>query len=130
MKDFLSQNTAEDIGYNKTSSALDMQRLNGFSASEGVVDGPCTVIRDPKDLHNLKNGAIVVCEVATPDLITYMPFIKGLVTEKGGSMTSAAWHARRNGIPAVAGIVGIMDSIKDGDILCIYGTKGVVEIIR
>ncbi|HOV90883.1 MAG TPA: PEP-utilizing enzyme [Syntrophorhabdaceae bacterium] len=130
MTNFTTQNTAEDIRYDETSSELDIKRLNGFSASEGIANGHCIVVKDYKALHNLKEGAIIVCESATPDFIPYMPFIKGLATEKGGTMTTAAWHARRNGIPTVTGVAGIMDSVKDGDIICIYGSKGVVEIIK
>ncbi len=130
MTNFSTQNTAEDMRYDEASSGLDMQRLNGFSASEGVANGPCVVVKDYKALLNIKEGAIIVCEAATPEFIPYMPYIKGLVTEKGGSMTTAAWHARRNGIPTVTGVAGIMDSVKDGDIICIYGTQGVVEIVR
>lgn len=125
-----TQNTALDKGYNEESLQIDMERLSGFSASEGVADGPCTVIKEHKDLYNLKEGAIVVCEAATPELISFMPFIKGLVTEKGGALTVATWHARRYGIPTVTGVAGIMDSVNDGDIICIYGSKGIVEIVR
>ncbi|MCX8110289.1 MAG: PEP-utilizing enzyme [Syntrophorhabdaceae bacterium] len=127
MKD---ENTALDTRYDEGALQMDIERLSGFAASEGVVDGPCTVIKNHSDLHNLKEGAIVVCEAATPELITFMPFIKGLVTEKGGAFTTAIWHARRYGIPTVTGVAGIMETIKDGDIICIYGSKGVVEIVR
>ena len=106
-----------------------MEELKGTAASTGVVEGPCTVIRNLEDLHTLKNGAILVCEAASPKLAPFMPFLKGLVTEQGGLSAIASGYAREYGIPAVVCIKGLMDTIHNGDVIRVDGSTGTVDII-
>jgi pyruvate,water dikinase len=37
--------------------------------------------------------------------------------------------AREYGIPCVSGLIGIMDMVKDGDLLEVDGTNGLVKIM-
>lgn len=104
-------------------------RLRGLAASSGIVEGPCTVIRTPEDMHKVQDGAILVCEVPSPALAPHMRFIRGLVAGRGGAGCIASGYAREQKIPAVVGINGIMDALHDGDVVRIDGSKGTVEII-
>ncbi len=38
--------------------------------------------------------------------------------------------AREYGIPCVSGIIGITELIKDGDLIEVYGTNGVIRILE
>jgi pyruvate, water dikinase len=104
-------------------------KLTGFAASRGMVEGPCTIIRNPQDPSMLKDGAIIVCEVPSPALAPYMPFLKGLIAEQGGPLCIAAGYAREYEITAVVGVRGVMDAVHDGDVIRIDGSRGTVEII-
>jgi len=104
-------------------------KLNGLGASPGIVEGRCAVIRKLEDLHTLHEGAILVCEVPSPVLAPYMQFLRGLVAGRGGSNCIASGYAREHEIPAVVGVGGAMDTIHDGDVIRIDGSRGTVEII-
>lgn len=105
-------------------------RLRGLAASSGIVEGPCTVIRDVNDLHTVKDGAILVCDAASPKLGPFMPLLKGLVAGRGGPLSIASCYAREYGVPAVVGVKGITDTLHTGDFVRVDGSKGVVEVIR
>ena len=103
--------------------------LKGFAASSGIVEGPCTIIRKLQDLHTLQQGVIIVCDAALPEVAPFMPFIKGLITEQGGSLSIASGYAREYGIPAVVGVRGLMGSILNGDVIRLDGSRGTIEKI-
>jgi phosphohistidine swiveling domain-containing protein len=106
-----------------------LSKLTGFAASRGMVEGPCTIIRNPQDLRMLQDGAIIVCEVPSPALAPYMSFLKGLIAERGGPLCIAAGYARESEVTAVVGVKGVMDAVRDGDVIRIDGSRGTVEII-
>ena len=56
--------------------------------------------------------------------------IRGVVTDTGGMLTHAAIAAREYGIPAVVGTWNATNSIRNGDIIRIDGSAGVVEILQ
>lgn len=104
-------------------------KLRGFAASPGIVEGPCTIIRNLEELHTLRNDAILVCEVPSPSLAPYMQFLNGLVAGRGGPNCIAAGYARERDIPAVVGVGDVVNAIDDGDVIRIDGSRGTVEII-
>ncbi len=104
--------------------------LSGFAASSGIVEGPCTIIRKLQDLHKLHYGTILVCEVALPEVTPFMPFLKGLIAERGGSLSIASGCAREYGIPTVVGVNGLMGTIHNGDVIRVDGSRGTVDIMR
>jgi pyruvate,water dikinase len=56
-------------------------------------------------------------------------YVKGLVTEVGGSMTHGAVVAREYGLPAVVGVEGATRLIRDGRPIRVNGTEGYVELL-
>lgn len=104
------------------------RKLSGFGASPGVVEGPCTVIRDPEALSALHDGAILVCERQSPNLMQYMGHLRGWVAGQGGSLSIPSAYARELEIPAVVCVGGSIGAIHTGDILRIDGSMGIVEI--
>jgi phosphoenolpyruvate synthase/pyruvate phosphate dikinase len=112
-----------------TNRHLVLRKLKGITASSGVVEGPCTVIRNLEDLHPLPHGTILVCEVPSPKLAPFMPFLSGLVTERGGLSAIASGYAREYGIPAVVGIKGLMATIHNGDVIRVDGERGTADLI-
>jgi phosphoenolpyruvate synthase/pyruvate phosphate dikinase len=66
---------------------------------------------------------------ASPALTTVFPNTRGIVSDHGGMLASAAIVAREYGIPAVVGTSTTTASICDGDIVRVDGTQGRVEVI-
>jgi phosphoenolpyruvate-protein phosphotransferase (PTS system enzyme I) len=52
--------------------------------------------------------------------------IAGIVTEQGSSTSHVAILARSSGIPAVAGVEGIMSDVQNGDLMIVDGRDGMV----
>ncbi len=105
------------------------RRLTGYAASSGIVAGPCTIASSVEELAGLADGAILICESASPRLIPVIGKLRALVTEKGGSLATASGYARECGIPAVVGVTGLMKSIRDGAIVRVDGSEGIVDVI-
>ncbi|MBP1741561.1 MAG: PEP-utilizing protein mobile region [Deltaproteobacteria bacterium] len=104
-------------------------KRKGFAASPGIVEGPCTIVRNPEDLHSLHDGAILVCDAPSPVLAPYMRFLRGLVAGLGGPHCIAAGYAREQEVPAVVGVGNLMEAIHAGDVIRIDGSSGTVEIV-
>ena len=105
-------------------------KMKGFGASPGIVEGPCTIIRDQRELSKVPSGAIIVCEAAFHALMTFLPFLGGLATERGGILSISSAYARKYEVPAVVGVNGLTGFLHNGDVIRIDGSRGRVDIIR
>ena len=103
--------------------------MRGRAASPGVATGRAAIMREKKDLSRVGEGAVIISERASPDLAVVMSKACAMVTEYGGATAIASGYAREYGIPAVVGIAGLTRVIKEGDLLRVDGTRGIVEII-
>jgi rifampicin phosphotransferase len=102
--------------------------LVGLPVSAGTVEGRARVIGDISDA-DLETGDILVTTSTDPSWTPLFLAIKGLVTEVGGLMTHGAVIAREYGLPAVVGVEGATDLIRDGQRIRVDGTEGYVEIL-
>ncbi|KMQ52372.1 Phosphoenolpyruvate-protein phosphotransferase of PTS system [Chitinispirillum alkaliphilum] len=71
---------------------------------------------------------VIIAEELTPEMVVKMDLdnVLGIVTEKGGMTSHAAIIARSIGIPAVSGVIDILDNAKCGDSILIDGDNGLV----
>lgn len=84
----------------------------------------------PKNTSIFEEAVIIVGREITPSMIAGADtaHVKGLISEMGGMTSHTAILARSMDIPAVFGIKGIVDSIQEGQLLAIDGSKGTVQI--
>ncbi|MFN4201355.1 phosphotransferase system, enzyme I, PtsI [Fervidobacterium changbaicum] len=82
------------------------------------------------DLKNIPEGSVIIAEDLTPSETAQMDKTKvvGFVTQQGGKTSHAAIIARTYEIPAVAGVKGVLEYVKDGDIVIVDGYQGIVLI--
>lgn len=92
----------------------------------GILSGQSSEI----DFKNLADGSIVVADDLTPSETAQMDKTKvaGFVTQQGGKTSHTAIIAQTYEIPAVAGVKGVFEKIKNGDILIVDGYQGIVLI--
>ncbi len=102
--------------------------LPGLGVSAGVVEGRARVIRSIEDAV-MAQGDILVTAFTDPSRTPVFVSIAGLVTEVGGMMTHGAVITREYGLPAVVGVVGATQAIRDGDFIRLNGNEGYVEIL-
>ncbi|MEM4970582.1 MAG: phosphoenolpyruvate synthase [Sulfolobales archaeon] len=106
--------------------------FKGLAASPGIGVGRAKILRSVEEakLKGFNRGEVLVTSMTDPDWVPLMRIASAIVTEKGGVTSHAAITARELGIPAVVGVAGIMDSIVDGEILKVDGSRGIVEVIE
>jgi pyruvate,water dikinase len=102
--------------------------LAGTAASAGVALGRARVVRKLEEAR-IETGDILVAPYTDPAWTPLFPIAAGLVTEVGGLMTHGAVVAREYGIPAVVGVDGATETIRDGAIVRVNGTQGYIEIL-
>ena len=100
--------------------------LKGLAASPGVGSGPVKIVKDIKEAGKVVKGDVLVAEMTAPDYVPIMNKAVAIVTDKGGSTSHAAIVSREMGTPCVVGTDDATKKLKDGDIVTVDGTNGVV----
>ena len=55
------------------------------------------------------------------------PASSGILVERGSLLSHSAIVSRELGIPCIVGITGLLNSLKDGDIVEMDGTTGIIK---
>ncbi len=101
-------------------------KLIGIGASPGQVRGCARVLLSPDDFPRLRKGDILVTVVTTPVWTSLFNLASAVVTEVGGVASHASILAREYGIPTVLATGVATKVIKDGQVITVDGSKGVV----
>jgi pyruvate,water dikinase len=102
--------------------------LAGVSISPGVVRGRVKVLHRA-DEKPLLPGEILVTRATDPGWTPLFIHAGGIVLEIGGVLQHGAVVAREYGIPCVSGLAGATDTLKDGQMVEVDGTNGIVRIL-
>ncbi|MDE0658380.1 MAG: PEP-utilizing enzyme [Gammaproteobacteria bacterium] len=102
--------------------------LRGIAVSPGIVRGPVKVLDSPFD-KTLLPGDVLVAHTTDPGWTPLFINAAAVLLEVGGELQHGALVAREYGKPCVAGIVGLMDSLQDGQVVEVDGDQGVVRVI-
>ena len=101
----------------------------GLGCSPGVVRGPVRVVTDPTTVDP-GHGAILVAEHTDPGWIMVFPSARAVLVERGSLLSHAAIVARELGIPAIVSLPGLTRWLKDGDVVEMDGSSGVVRKVE
>ncbi len=102
--------------------------ISGIAASPGTARGPAKVVRDLAEASKLSPGDVLVCEMTLPPWTPLFSTACAVVADTGGILSHCAIVAREYRIPCVVGTgIGTV-AIKDGMILTVDGSKGIVRI--
>jgi pyruvate,water dikinase len=105
---------------------LSGESRRGTGCCPGVVRGPARVVRDPRGV-SLPSGSILVAERTDPGWIMLFPAAAGLVVERGSLLSHSAIVARELGLPAVVGLPEATAWIRDGEMIELDGSTGLVR---
>lgn len=100
----------------------------GDPIAAGKVIGKAKVLHSPYE-KPLLSGEILIARATEPSWTPIFTNAAGVVMEIGGPLQHGGIIAREYGIPCVSGLIGIMDIVKDGDLLEIDGSNGIVKIL-
>lgn len=102
--------------------------IKGISASRGVYEGPVCIVRGPSEFHKLKKGDILVSPYTAPVWTPLFRLASAVVTEIGSAGSHAAIVSREYGLPCIVDIPSITTILKDGQIVRVDGTKGIITV--
>ncbi|MEM3075925.1 MAG: phosphoenolpyruvate synthase, partial [Candidatus Bilamarchaeaceae archaeon] len=100
--------------------------VQGVGASPGIGMGPVKIIKSPAELKKMEKGDVLVTEMTTPDFVPAMKKAAAIVTDTGGTTSHAAIVSRELGIPCVVGTGNASKLLKDGQVISVDGTHGIV----
>jgi rifampicin phosphotransferase len=102
--------------------------LRGVPGSPGRCTGPVRVVRDETEFAKLGAGDVLVAPVTSPPWSVLFLEAGAVVTDGGGVLSHTAVIAREYGIPAVLATGDASRRLRDGDVVTVDGTNGVVSI--
>ncbi len=100
----------------------------GIGCCPGLVEGRARVILDPRTA-SLSPGDILVAERTDPGWILLFPAAAAVVVERGSVLSHAAIVSRELGLTSVVSVLGLTAWLRDGDIIRVDGSTGVVRRI-
>jgi len=103
--------------------------LAGQTASAGVARGRVRVVMDPSRIDHFEEGDILVAEATRPDYVPLMKKAAAIITDSGGMLSHAAVVSREMKKPCVVGLQVATRVFKDGDLVEVDATRGIVKKI-
>ncbi len=101
--------------------------LTGVALSAGVAEGFALVLTEPAEPPD--EPFVLVCPSTDPAWVPLFAKAKALVMETGGVLSHGAIVAREFGLPAVAGLPGVVRSLRTGQRLKVDGGRGTVTVV-
>lgn len=102
------------------------RQLQGQPASPGFATGKACIIKNTKDFSSFNPGDVLVCDSVCSTMTHIVPLACAIVERRGGMLIHSTIIAREMGLPCVNGVKNIVDLIKNGDILGVDGSLGIV----
>jgi pyruvate,water dikinase len=103
--------------------------LYGNPASPGVATGLARLILSETDIVNIKPGDVLVGITTYSSWTPVFPLLKGIVLDRGASLSHAAIVGREYNIPVVVQTGEATSQLKDGQGIKVDGVKGAVWIL-
>jgi pyruvate,water dikinase len=100
--------------------------LKGLGSSPGTASGRVKILQKLEELDKVKEGDVLVTTMTNPDMVPAMKRAVAIVTEEGGMTCHAAIVSRELGIPSIVGTGNATEVLKEGDIITVDGSRGVV----
>ena len=100
--------------------------VKGLGAAPGAASGEVRVIASLDDASGLGEGEILVTRMTAPDWVPLMRRAAAIVTDSGGMTCHAAIVSRELGIPCVVGTSEGTTVLRDGELVTVDATRGVV----
>ena len=104
--------------------------LYGICGSPGVAEGTARVFMTEDELHLVQEGDILVAATTSPSWTPVFSMIKGVIVDRGASLSHAAIVGREYRIPVVMNVFEGTAKIKSGQRIKVDANLGVVFILK
>ncbi|HOW72802.1 MAG TPA: PEP-utilizing enzyme [Phycisphaerae bacterium] len=109
-------------------SAETPRQLVGQPAAPGLQTGRVRRVRTAEGLGQFQAGEVLVCDAIQPMMTHLVPLACAVVEQRGGMLIHGAIIARELGIPCVNGVAGVIEMLRDGEIVTVDGYLGIVTV--
>ena len=100
--------------------------VRGLGAAPGKGTGPVRVVEELAQGDTFPEGDVLVSHRTAPDWVPLMRRAAAIVTDTGGMTCHAAIVSRELGIPCLVGTADATARLKDGDVVTVDATRGMV----
>jgi pyruvate,water dikinase len=100
--------------------------VRGLGAAPGSASGIVRRVAVLSEAGDLGHGDILVTHMTAPDWVPLMRRAAAIVTDSGGMTCHAAIVSRELGIPCVVGTGNATTTLRDGELVTVDATRGVV----
>jgi len=100
--------------------------LRGLGGAPGSASGPTRILASLTDAEKLQEGDVLVTHMTSPDWLPLMRRAQAIVTDSGGMTCHAAIVSRELGIPCVVGTGEATTKLRDGEVVTVDATRGIV----
>jgi len=97
---------------------------SGRAIGQKIGVGPVRIVKDPKEMDQVKPGDVLVADMTDPNWEPVMKRASAIVTNRGGRTCHAAIIARELGIPAIVGCGDATETLTEGEIVTVSCTEG------
>jgi len=97
---------------------------SGRAIGQKIGVGPVRIVKDPKEMDQVKPGDVLVADMTDPNWEPVMKRASAIVTNRGGRTCHAAIIARELGIPAIVGCGDATETLTEGEVVTASCTEG------
>jgi pyruvate,water dikinase len=134
---FIVQARPETVQSQKRFETQEVYRLKetgrvlaqGRSVGEKIAHGPVRVVKSARNLHEVRDGDVLVTEKTDPDWEPTMKKAAAIVTDRGGRTCHAAIVSRELGLPAIVGTENASERLKDGQAVTVSCAEGEIGFV-
>jgi pyruvate,water dikinase len=107
-------------------AAAEVVLLRGLGAAPGEASGPARILGTLAEAGKFSDGDVLVTRMTAPDWVPLMRRAAAIATDSGGMTCHAAIVSRELGIPCVVGTQSATETLRDGELVTVDATRGVV----
>jgi len=106
-----------------------LKEIKGTTAFPGKAKGIARLVNSPEDMAKMRPGDILISAATNPNIMPAIRQAAAIATDEGGLTCHAAIVSREFKIPCVVGTGFVTQVIKDGDLVEVDATNGIVKKI-
>ena len=107
-----------------------LKETRGQCAYIGKVKGYVKIVQTPSDISKMNKGDILISQATSPDLLLAMKIAGAIVTNTGGLICHAAITSRELKVPCIVGTGNATLIFRDGDLVEVNASKGIIRKIK
>lgn len=122
LEDFIERRNKESL--------KGIKEIKGIVAQKGKFKGKVYLVKDFKNLKNVKKGMVLVAPQTRPQFNKFIKQAGAIITDEGGLLCHASMLARELKIPCIVGTKIATKVFKTGNMVEIDSKKGLIRIIE